>query len=837
MSNNTLQENNELSAEYKNAREKLWLLIKPRIPIAIIWACWGVICLRIAYQTFCQILTILYLDLGFLDGKVSNIMFWFMFPIVLWLIETCNKYFNYEGRKVATITIAVINSILLLWQIFTTLSLVLVVPIVMMLPTNKDITPVMVINLARLISVIIGVVPSIAASVAILRIILNQDMRPALIAFKLNRGWDFRSGKRYLYDITAVRRKKDGRPQVVRQGDRTLHELVDGASGGGKTSSVFTVQICDDLDKKAKNEDLLKKYFVKLIKRKDLKLNKELEDIDFSVFHFEALTDKGKKKYNKLCKKIKSCGITTMAPNASFADEVYELCVKRNIKVNRIDPVLINGTHKPGYTGYNPLYISPKKQGVDRDVEIAFKAGSFADVLQAIYDMSGKGDPYFTSLNRNITNSVIQLLLVTFESINHRQPNPRDFQNILNDFALVTPYVELLKNVIKNEPKKELLYRAVIDSIELNLLGENAKEMNKQATGLRNQVNELLSNPLISDVLCADEVLDMDEALENGEVTVVNYALELGQATATAFGLFFALNFIGAVLRRPGTSKTRLPHFWYIDEFPLLLHPRFETAFSLFRQYNCCLSVAIQSLDQFAKNEQTKYMKNVVLTNTATQIYFGRGSVDEMEMLVKIGGKHLKQTETRSTSEQALSVENTSLTYGTRYTNSMENLYEGTDVRYKDFQEVTMITVENGTPLLPFAGTVDFLEKHRSKEVRRRHVNWSDYYAGIASEAADFDFDFEVESNVNVKEEHEVENKDEFHINIEETPSAAVETVQPEVENNPTQEPSDNNSEEALYTLLDEGKEEKEEPKQEESADDAYDAGMRLDEFYDMGNM
>ena len=69
------------------------------------------------------------------------------------------------------------------------------------------------------------------------------------------------------------------------------------------------------------------------------------------------------------------------------------------------------------------------------------------------------------------------------------------------------------------------------------------------------------------------------------------------------------LPFNNAVLSRPGTEDTRIPHFFYVDELPVLIHPSLEKNFSLFRKYRVSMMVAIQTLDQMEKNEITKYLK------------------------------------------------------------------------------------------------------------------------------------------------------------------------------------------------------------------------------------
>lgn len=714
-------ENVSLSASERF--EKFRLMVSSSLNRIVIHAIWIAVGLNLVWRAVSIVMAVAYLDTGFLDWKAFDVIFWLFLPFVTWMVSTAWKYWNYERRKIFCLGIAFFSVILFLAQLFVTLSITFLVPLVMSIPINRDLTASMVISLAWLVTALMGIIPGVAAGYSLLRMLFDPDNRKMIIYFRLFRHTDFRKGKKYKYDLKIVKEKESGKIHVVKEDDRTLHLMADGSSGTGKTSSTLTPAITDDLDQKIYNDDALKKIFLRLVKKGDVILKDDFEDIDFCARHFVPVTKRGRKKFNRYSKMIISAGLTAMAPNSAFGDEIYDLCISRGIRVNRIDPVLVNGKHKPGFTGFNPLYINPELKGLDRKIEIFAKATMFADVCQAIYEANGKGDPYFTSLNRNISTSIVILLELTFETLEHRQPNPSDVQEVINDFSRSNRYLTVLK-----ERQDRAEYQYIIDLVEYELLGEGAVKLTEQARGLRVLINELLTHPLIKSVLCAENSVDLDRALADGEVTVVNYAIELGQTQGTAFGLFFALSFNNAVLRRPGTSRTRLPHYYYIDEFPLLLHPRFEQCFTLFRQYKCALAVALQTLDLMDKSELTRFMKTVLVANTATQIYFGRLGVQEMEMLEKLGGKHDTVLEQRTISEQALSVENTSLSYSTRSTKQKANLYEGADVRYKDFQEVTMVTVENGDALLPFAGTVDFLEKHRRKRVKRYRVDWHKYY-------------------------------------------------------------------------------------------------------------
>ena len=122
-----------------------------------------------------------------------------------------------------------------------------------------------------------------------------------------------------------------------------------------------------------------------------------------------------------------------------------------------------------------------------------------------------------------------------------------------------------------------------------------------KASDVQNLINNFLNDPLVRDVFEAEETVDIDKALEYGEVIILNYALERGDSVATGFGLFFLLSYETTVLRRPGSENDRIKNFIYIDELPVLLHPKLQSFFMLFRQYRVAVICAIQTLDQVKK--------------------------------------------------------------------------------------------------------------------------------------------------------------------------------------------------------------------------------------------
>lgn len=738
--------------------------IKQRLPVVVLSGIWITVILHAAWMIMTLAMAVVYLDEAFLDENIGYAFFWCGGAFFAWAISTQYDFWNYKRRKICSINIAIINLCIYITLFFIKLSLDVVVPVVLLIPTNLDITIDMVISLARLVGTLVALVPSIAVLHGIVRLLNTDENKQIIMEYRIDRHWDRRKGKRYKYDWMIVRNKENGKYIRVREEDRSLHAMADGTTGTAKTAGVFTPGIVNDLDRKVRNEDVLKRKLLKMVKKKELVLREDFDDSDFSINHFISTSPKAQKKFEKITACIRSAGMTTLAPNASFADTIYEFATKRGIKVNRVDPMLIDGKHKPGFIGFNPLYINPELSGIERKIEIFSKASLFADVSQAIYELNGKGDPYFTSLNRNISTTIIILLELTMQDAEGRQPTPADVQEIINDFERVKKYLDVLKH-----RQDSADYSYVIDIIEKQLLGESAKKIAEQATGLKIIINELLMHPLVKSVLCAEKSVDMDRALAEGQVILVNYALELGQSQATAFGLFFSLNFNNAVLRRKGNEKTRLPHYFYIDEFPFLLHPRMEQCFTMFRQYGVSTCVALQTLDQLDKNEQTRYMRNVLLGNTAHQIFFGRMSPTEMELLEKMGGQYTVLQEQDTVSEQALSVENTSITMSKRTSKTKESRLEGGNVRYKEFMEVTFFTVLRGTAMLPLAGKVNFVENYKKSRVRRYRVNWHKLYD--SAKAAELNKDIKTEKS---NDETTVQHTVEASVNIMEKKKSQV---------------------------------------------------------------
>lgn len=663
----------------------------------------------------------------------------------LFAISTNYEKFNFWNRKRADLAISILFVVRMLVSMFSYLYSSILLPVVFLIPINRDITVGMVVWLARLLYAVCTLVPGIMIGNALLHAVFEEANWNEISSFKLRKVVDMRKDKEYKYDLSIIRYMKDGKPYVIKEKDRQRHMLLSGVTGTGKTSSALVPSVAQDLDHKAHNEDYVKQALLsRMLTEHDVYLTRNLKETEFDFHAFLSDTEEGKDFLKELEKKAPSAGLTVIAPNADFADAVYGLATSRGFQVNRIDPIPkdpATGQMKEGFIGFNPLYISPTLSEWQRKVEIFRKSRMTSDVLQALYDQGGKSDPYFSSLNRNLTTMLCILVMVTYPRLHSgAQPFLTDIQSIINDFSCVRPYLLALAQImgvddgvtdyrtvtadwLRNRNFGE--YQFIVSQVSYDLLGAGRLDMEKQARGLRVIVNEFLTDPLIRGVLCAEKTVDIDLCLSEGQITVVNYALELGMSLATGFGLFYCLSFNQAVLRRPGNEDSRLLHLYYCDEFPVLMHRDMEQIFTLFRQFKVSFTCAFQTFSQFDRNDETEFLKKVILSNVGHHIVYGNCAPEEMELYEQLAGKELRFIEQQTVSETAITLPETGKSFSTRLTPSLENALEGYQMRNKDFQEVTVFGINQGDHVAPFDGKLSFLSEKQRKGEPRCIIDWS----------------------------------------------------------------------------------------------------------------
>lgn len=700
-------------------------------------------------------------------------------PIVIWILSTTTDFWNFHNRKVFTATLVVTNTLLTILQPIHTLFWKLIIVRVFQIQPNEVLTKSMILLLGRVIMLIPTIIIGIIIGINIYAPILSEKGITWITSFKLKNYVDTRENKENLYDMSVVKDLKTGQDIAVKENDRFTHIVVNGVSGTGKTSSTMIVAIYNDLVKKVANRNKRQRALAQMVidGKAEVRLPLPKDPFEDPIV---VPKKKYRDEYLAILKKYPDCGITVMAPNCSLTDDIVEICEALNIRPSVIDPMPDPKTNKAKkyLTGMNPFYVSKNLEDDDKAAQIYEKATAFADTMQAIYDVAGTQDAYFAGINQAVsTNICVVCMLGVPLTENGRTCNINDVQKCMNDFSQLAPLVKAIEDnyfygsdvkvsdvsskkgknnekvtldeASENKPAEYIdkegnkydptvnNYYQTIFFVKQELLGVGQEKMFDQARGLRNMINNFLANPRVKNILTLDNYIDYDWYLKRGKVTVVNTALEISSSTSTAFGSFFMLNFKQAVFRRPKLNRTN--HFWYIDEFPVYISKETEAMFTLFRQYRVSMMVAIQTFDQFAKSNTTKYLQGTVM-GCSTHIVFGRLSPTDMKIYQDKAGMVEYDMEQSTISHNAsMLTADEKATESVRVTKQRKNLMEGHDMSLRDFQEVTFFTVDNAKPKEPTFGKVAFLKKSAFEKKPLQKISWKNLVVNTEHEREEFE--------------------------------------------------------------------------------------------------
>lgn len=677
-------------------------------------------------------------------------------PFIAWVLATNENFWAFHKRKRLFFYMCCLNLFLVLMQPVYTAAAKIAVGITGNIKTNPLLTQNMLTLLAQVIIVLL-----IAAVIVILYsqtepLLTNSLLKKQIEFFKLQHVHDDRSNRDYRYDITTIKSLETGNPIRIKENDRFVQTEINGASGTGKTSSIFITTIEEDLDTKIKNQEKRQEAMLQMMLQHKATIQGPLREFEESavipIGKSKGALEKNRKELEKIKKKYPDCGITVVAPNNSLNEEIVRLCKARNIKVNILDPVYEYNQYKNAKTvSINPFYIPLGLEETERLIRISEASTVFSDVLIATNQMGGETDQYFTDISLAVSSNISTVVMLA-KNIDGEQAYIEDIQECISNFKNLKQYVDRIeqhydiyvsetktakgrgnqqisaedlqgKETRESRSTKKNPYYPQIVFVKQELLGAGAEDMFSQARGLRNLLNKVVQDPRIKTKLTADEesMIDFDKILSNNEVTVVNTAIELGKSTSTAFGLFFILLHKVSVLRRP--KDTRTPHFLWIDEAAQYMHPCYEDMISLYRQYRCAVVITLQSLSQTEKSRATAYLKDVFL-GAGTHIVFGRLTPEEMKLYSEMGGIDRVIVEQKSYTSNSIFSSSPSYTESVRQTPDIANVLEGADMRIRDFQELTIFTIDNGRVLPGQLARVFFVKPDAFDNKIQKSIIW-----------------------------------------------------------------------------------------------------------------
>ncbi len=423
--------------------------------------------------------------------------------------------------------------------------------------------------------------------------------------------------------------------------------LVEGATGTGKTATIVEPMCANDIERKYFFRELSKKLGYNALQAGlatlEVPYSNDFLNRNFTL-SFLKPRDNRVSDYKDYVKDMlkyvdpetklmyyRDLGFTLVAPDNACIERVRKVAAAYSMDVRVIDPM------DPYSYGINPF--------IGKDP--AKVAAIISTVLKGMYEADGGGGDniFFASVSQQAFENLAILLKLVYPKVHNGEiPTLEDMLDILNNFDKAEELCEILKKDVELAED----YKSLIGYFEKNFYkppvnihgyeiastyGSGRKETEKFVYGAITQLDNFLRNPGIKRVLCSrNNNIDLDAALQNGEIiTACTRQGDLGEIHQKAFGMFVILSFKDAVLRRPGVEDSRTPHFIYIDEFPLYVNKDTEAFFTLFRKYRCGTLITIQNLSQLTKNSSLAYFKDVIVTNTKTQIVFGDLTAQESE--------------------------------------------------------------------------------------------------------------------------------------------------------------------------------------------------------------
>jgi hypothetical protein len=249
-------------------------------------------------------------------------------------------------------------------------------------------------------------------------------------------------------------------------------------------------------------------------------------------------------------------------------------------------------------------------------------------VLKSLF---GKQDPFFASV-QELSSRKVTLLLKTLYGDN------MDIMNVLSnlrDENLLKQNVDQYRRKFGDDDLVQFFVNELLGS------GNTADKYRQFIIGLRSQLENITSNENLRAIFTGNSDIDLDEHLEKGGILAVNTALGKLGKSGDAFGMFIAMHIQLATFRRPGTERTRVPHYLIIDEYSRYINPDVERFLSIAASYRVALVAACQSLSQLEVESgllSGKAVKNAILTSTRNKIVFGGLEYDDAFEVSKIMG-------------------------------------------------------------------------------------------------------------------------------------------------------------------------------------------------------
>ena len=436
----------------------------------------------------------------------------------------------------------------------------------------------------------------------------------------------------YTCEVYLCTDNETGKKITIPETSRYQALFVCGASGTGKTALIYEPLMARDLEKKYFYREVSKEIGFTALKTKIAILNKPYDnDYLNKNFNLNMLSPaQGKETLFKAYLKkmalgdlngktvFKDLGLTLMSPDHEVIQHMMEVSENFGFNYNILDPSDFNSI------GLNPfVYDDPSKIAITISSALkAMSSDTHTDLEEA----------YREDVAIQAIENMAILLKEMYPRMNEGAlPTIEDMLKMFTNFDLVEKMCEILAH--DEELKAKYSVQLAYFKKNFYATGSGRDNTEKQILAPVTQLDNLLRLPGVKTILCnRHHNLNFDNMLANGEITFIcTRRGDLGASSHKAFGLFFLVAMQNAVLRRPGGENNRIPNFLYIDEFPDFIGKSTEAIFTMYRKYRVGTTISAQNLAQLETPNSKENYKTTILSNCASKIFTGNGTIEELQ--------------------------------------------------------------------------------------------------------------------------------------------------------------------------------------------------------------
>lgn len=426
----------------------------------------------------------------------------------------------------------------------------------------------------------------------------------------------------YSFEISLCNDRTTGKPVKILEKRRFETTLIVGPSGTGKSALIMEPMMARDLEKKYFLREASKEVGYNALKSGlatlDCPYNKDYLNANFRLNMLSPVKGK-EKEYKAHVKKLiygtmpdgtiiyKDLGLSSLTPDHEQTYRIADVAKNFGIPVHIIDPL------DPNSPGLNPFTLPPALAGlmISLVIEGLYNAASATAELAYMKDLAYQA----------LQNICVFLGELYPRRHNGDLPTLEDLLDCLTNFDLVEELCEDLKKEPDLAEKNKFQIAYFEQHFYKNATGR--KDMERYVHFATAQLEELLRAGCVRDIICnRRNNLNFADVLKNGEVILMcTRPYDIGGVPHTGFGRFFLTLLMCSVEGRPGTDKTRIPHFLYVDEFDKYSNPLFTDMFTLYRKFKVGSVLSTQNLSNLGSTS-SPFMQSL-LSNCPTKVTFG----------------------------------------------------------------------------------------------------------------------------------------------------------------------------------------------------------------------